>query len=29
MDTYKEVEEFNRQWNLNNKPWVVWDDYEV
>jgi len=29
MDTYKEVEEFNKQWNLNNRPWVVWDDDEV
>ncbi len=24
MDTYKEVEEFNRQWKLNEKPWAVW-----
>ncbi|NOR47284.1 MAG: hypothetical protein GQ533_04470 [Methanosarcinaceae archaeon] len=29
MDTYKEVEEFNKQWNLNNRPWVVWEDDEV
>jgi glucose-1-phosphate cytidylyltransferase len=29
MDTYKEVEDFNRQWKLNNRPWVVWDDDEV
>ena len=25
MDTYKEVEEFNNQWNLGNRPWVVWE----
>ena len=24
MDTYKEVEEFNRQWKLNHRPWVIW-----
>ena len=24
MDTYKEVEEFNRQWKLNERPWVAW-----
>jgi len=29
MDTYKEVEEFNRQWNLNNRPWVVWENDDV
>jgi glucose-1-phosphate cytidylyltransferase len=29
MDTYKEVEEFNRQWNLNNRPWVVWKNDKV
>jgi hypothetical protein len=29
MDTYKEVEEFNKQWKLNNSPWVVWGDDEV
>ena len=29
MDTYKEVEEFNRQWILNNRPWVIWNDDEV
>lgn len=29
MDTYKEVEEFNKQWKLNNKPWVVWENHDV
>jgi glucose-1-phosphate cytidylyltransferase len=24
MDTYKEVEEFNRQWNHGVRPWVIW-----
>lgn len=24
MDTYKEVEEFNKQWNQGIRPWVVW-----
>jgi glucose-1-phosphate cytidylyltransferase len=24
MDTYKEVEDFNKQWKLNIKPWVKW-----
>jgi glucose-1-phosphate cytidylyltransferase len=24
MDTYKEVEEFNKQWNQGVRPWVVW-----
>ena len=24
MDTYKEVEEFNKQWNEGIRPWVVW-----
>ncbi|CAD6491947.1 MAG: Bifunctional protein GlmU [Candidatus Argoarchaeum ethanivorans] len=29
IDTYKEVEAVNEQWNLNNRPWVVWEDDEV
>lgn len=24
MDTYKEVEEFNKQWSSGIKPWVIW-----
>ena len=24
MDTYKEAEEFNKQWNQGVRPWVVW-----
>lgn len=24
MDTYKEAEEFNKQWNNGHHPWVVW-----
>lgn len=24
MDTHKEVEEFNKQWDLGNRPWVIW-----
>jgi len=25
MDTFKEVEAFNREWDRGNRPWVVWD----
>jgi glucose-1-phosphate cytidylyltransferase len=24
MDTYKEVEEFNKQWNAGIRPWFIW-----
>jgi glucose-1-phosphate cytidylyltransferase len=26
MDTFKEVDAFNREWNRGNRPWVVWDE---
>lgn len=25
LDTFKEVEALNREWNRGNRPWVVWD----
>jgi glucose-1-phosphate cytidylyltransferase len=24
MDTYKEVESFNKNWDRNHRPWVIW-----
>ena len=24
LDTYKEVEQINKQWNMNKRPWIVW-----